>query len=76
MRLRKQSILTGEWHTREIPITPDHYEAWIEQGVTRPHVQHEFPHLSADDREFLITGITPEEWDAAMPPEDEKGEGE
>ena len=26
------------------------------------------PHLSADDREFLMTGVTPEEWDATFNP--------
>lgn len=25
-------------------------------------IQNAFPTLSADDREFLMTGITPEEW--------------
>jgi hypothetical protein len=27
--------------------------------------------MSAEDREFLITGITPEEWNATFPKEDE-----
>ena len=26
-------------------------------------VQDAFPHLSPDEREFIITGITKEEWD-------------
>jgi len=26
-----------------------------------------FPHLSADDREFILTGITPAEWAATFP---------
>lgn len=26
------------------------------------HIQNIVPHLSPEDREFLITGITPEEW--------------
>ena len=25
-------------------------------------VQNAFPHLSFDEREFIISGITPEEW--------------
>lgn len=35
-------------------------------------IQDEFPNMSADDREFLMTGITPTEWAAMFP----KGEGE
>ena len=27
-------------------------------------IQNAFPFLNADEREFLMTGITPEEWDA------------
>lgn len=26
------------------------------------HAQRAFPHLSAEDREFIISGIMPEEW--------------
>jgi hypothetical protein len=26
-------------------------------------VQNAMPHLSADEREFIMTGITPTEWD-------------
>jgi hypothetical protein len=29
-------------------------------------VQDAFPQLDADQREFLISGITPEEWDATF----------
>ena len=33
----------------------------------RPIVQEAFPHLSADEREFLITGLSGEEWDETFP---------
>lgn len=26
-------------------------------------IQNVFPHLSPDEREFLMTGITPQEWE-------------
>lgn len=35
------------------------------------HVQHVWPHLSAEDREFILSGITAEEWNTAFPKEDE-----
>jgi hypothetical protein len=32
-------------------------------------IQEAMPNLSADDREFIMTGITPEEWNSAFPDE-------
>jgi hypothetical protein len=58
MKITRKSGLTGEINTRDLNITPKQYTAYL--GGTL--AQLAFPHLSADDREFLITGITPEEW--------------
>ena len=33
-------------------------------------VQDIFPNLDADEREFIMTGYTPEDWDSIFPPED------
>ncbi len=33
-------------------------------------IQHAFPELSAEEREFLMTGITPERWNELFPKED------
>lgn len=73
MLITKVSALTGIAHTREIDITPEAFEAWREAGDNDPKrfVQVSFPHLSDDDREFLLTGVTTEEWEAFMPAEDE-----
>jgi len=35
------------------------------------HVQHAFPDLSAGDREFIISGTSPEGWKILFPPESE-----
>lgn len=35
------------------------------------HMQDAFPNLSADDREFLISGMSAEAWDAAFSGEDD-----
>lgn len=73
MLITKRSSYSQQEHTREIPITEKQYRDWLAMQETdnRPHIQHVFPDLSSDDREFLLTGITPEEWDAIFPPEDE-----
>ncbi len=58
MKITRTSGLTGAVNTRDLDITPKQYTQYL--GGTL--AQLAFPHLSADDREFLITGITPEEW--------------
>lgn len=37
---------------------------WLEiPRQVRPYCQDHFPELNADQREFLISGTTPEEWE-------------
>lgn len=68
MKISRISNLTGEYHTREINITIDQYIDWqnASENDDNRFVQNAFKHLSANDREFLISGITPEEWDNAF----------
>lgn len=61
MLITKTSMLTGNLTTREVNIHPKEYEVYMEGNLL---IQDLFKHLSADDREFLISGITPEEWEA------------
>ena len=58
MKITRTSGLTGAINTRDLDITPKQYAQYL--GGTL--AQLAFPHLSADDREFIMTGITPEEW--------------
>lgn len=68
MRVTNISSLTGRTHTRELPgVTPHDLER-IEAGEP---VQTVLPHLSPEDREFMVNGVTPEEWAALLPEEDE-----
>jgi len=41
-----------------LPITSTQLDRWTNGDL----IQNVFPDLSADQREFLKTGITPEEW--------------
>lgn len=72
MKISKISHLTGEYNTREIDITIDQYNDWqnVLENKSRRPIQDVFPNLSADDREFMISGITPEEWDNAFGSDD------
>ena len=58
MLITRQSLISGNINTMSLPITEEQYTAW-EQGTL---VQVAMPHLSPDEREFVMTGITPEEW--------------
>ncbi|WP_131809379.1 hypothetical protein [Mycolicibacter sinensis] len=54
-------------HTREIDADPeliDRFRKRLIPGL----VQDNFPDLSPEDREFIFTGITPEEWKKYMAP--------
>jgi hypothetical protein len=59
MQITRTSKLTGVVHTQDIPITEEQLAAY-ENGAL---IQVAFPHLDADQREFLKSGITPQEWD-------------
>lgn len=62
MLISRQSILSGKHNTKEIPIHLEHYHAWM-NGM---HIQDAAPYLSDSDREFLISGISDDEWEDAM----------
>lgn len=58
MRITRVSTLTGKTHTREIDCTSWQLKKWEEGAL----IQNAMPRVSAEDREFVISGITPEEW--------------
>ena len=44
---------------------------WMKWKVEGLMIQDVMIHLDADQREFLLTGMTPDEWDAMFPEEGE-----
>jgi hypothetical protein len=67
MKVTKQSVITKNVSTREMDVT----EEQLARHRNGANVQDVFPHLSVDDREFIVSGVTPEEWAAAFPPGEE-----
>lgn len=59
MLITKKSAFTGIEHTLEIPVTQAQLDLW-NSGVS---IQNAMPNISAEDREFIKTGITAQEWD-------------
>jgi hypothetical protein len=56
--IERRSPFSGEFNTMEIDFETEDYIKW--RGGTL--IQNAFPYLTPNEREFLITGITPEEW--------------
>ncbi len=68
MKITRKSMYSGMIYIREINVTQEQLDEWTN---THALIQDVMPHLSADDREFLMTGITPDEW-KSMFTEEEK----
>ena len=58
MLITKKSAFTGIEHTLEIPVTQAQLDLW-NSGVS---IQNAMPNISAEDREFIKTGVTAQEW--------------
>ena len=62
MLITRTSPFSGNTNSMEIEVTQEQLSSW-ESGTL---IQNAMPNLSADEREFIMTGITPEEWDSAF----------
>lgn len=56
------SRFTGKLNTMDLPVTFEQLARWQEGEL----IQNVMAHLTADQREFLMTGATPEEWDSVF----------
>lgn len=63
MKITKQSSLSGVEHTLDIDITEEEFQRVKMRFFTKELVQDILPNISRGEREFLMTGITQEEWD-------------
>ena len=64
----RTSIVSGKQRRRIFPVYDRLYQRY-KAGELK--VQHAFPNLTDDEREFIMTGITQKEWDETFPEEDE-----
>ena len=63
MKVTRISQLSGKKHTIDMDVTKEQLERFDKRRETGEYVQTIFPDLSKELREFILTGITPEEWD-------------
>jgi hypothetical protein len=62
MHITRTSRLTGKTSVMDLNITQVQLDAWVDGEL----VQNAMPQLSAEEREFLMTGITAAEWDSVF----------
>ena len=62
--IQTRSLLSGQLNEMVLFVDQDALERWLEaRPGQKRFIQDEFPHLSDDEREFLLTGSTPDEWE-------------
>ena len=62
MKVTKRNTFTGKDHTEDLPITAAQMVAY-QKGMV---AQRAFPNLTADQREFIISGIPPGEFERSL----------
>jgi len=62
--MTRQSPVTGKLNTMEIEMTEEQYQELQLPTQRRRNMQDILPHASADEREFLISGCLPEEFES------------
>ena len=62
IKLTRTSPMTGEKNTLSLPLSASQYFFWVFNNREH-HIQNLFPHLTADQREFMISGMYPGEWE-------------
>ena len=67
MQITRTSPVSGITRSLEIPCTEEQMAAYKDGAL----IQIAFPDLTADQREFILTGITKDEWDGLFKETDE-----
>lgn len=67
MIIRRSCPVTGEWKEMDLPVTEEQMHRYNSGELA----QRVFPHLSADEREFIISGATADIWDEMFPETEE-----
>lgn len=65
MKIARVSPITHELREREFDITADQYRRWLNGEL----IQNVMPELSDEEREFIISGCSSDEWDFLFPEE-------
>ena len=69
MLVERRSSFSGDINAMELDVTEEQLERF---AAGQGYVQTVFPNLSADEREFILTGITADEWNKMFPPDEDE----
>ena len=67
MKITRTSMFTGIERTLDLPVSKTQLSKW-EAGTL---IQNAMPELTADEREFIMTGVTAQEWAGEFGDEDD-----
>ncbi len=62
MIFANSSQFTGKWSNMEFDMSEEEFSERYARWKKGELIQNAFPMLNADQREFIMTGVTPEEW--------------
>ena len=62
MKITRIDPFTQKENTMELDITQSQLDRWQKGEL----IQNVFPYLTADEREFIKTGIAPDSWDVYL----------
>ena len=68
MLINRVSSLTGTRRSMNLDITAEQMDAWRSGEL----IQDAMPNLTSDQREFIMSGSTAEEWADLYPDEDDE----
>tara|TARA_R110000772_G_scaffold266171_1_gene388286 strand:+ start:4803 stop:4997 length:195 start_codon:yes stop_codon:yes gene_type:complete len=64
MKITRKSPFTGESTTMDIRVTQEQIDDW-KSGTL---IQNAMPNLTPDEREFIKTGLTSDDWNSITKP--------
>ena len=59
MKIKRRSVFSGKENTLEINVSEEQVQSWLHGNL----IQKAMPNLTPDEREFIMTGILPDEWE-------------
>lgn len=62
MQVTRTSDWSGRTRTLELDVTEEEMKSYWQGEL----VQKAFPRLNDDEREFILTGMTPDEWQSMI----------
>lgn len=68
MSISRRSPLTGQVNVMELNVTQEQLDRFQRRDGL---IQNIFPDLSSDEREFILTGYTAEDWAVIFPKGDD-----